>query len=66
MNKICCPGPDVAHMVNWDQSNKVYYTLYSRRVAFLLWKIIRKENTRKAKIVFILKPQMTQFHTFDC
>ena len=53
-------------MVNWDQSNKVYYTLYSRRVAFLFWKIIRKENTRKAKIVLILKPQMTQFDTFDC
>jgi len=66
MDKICRPGPDLAHMVNCDQSNKVNYTLYSRRVAFLLWKISRKENTRKAKIVLILKPQMTQFHTFDC
>ena len=59
MDKICRPGPDVALMVNWDQSNKVYFTLYSTCVAFLLWKIITQENTRKAKLVLILKPQMT-------
>ena len=66
MDKICRPGPDVVLMATWDQSNKVYYTLYSRPVKFLLWKIIRQENTRKAKLVLILKPQMTQFHKFDC